>query len=128
MKDEYWCEIVDYWEIMKPVEHSGPDYANMTQEQLLIETVKKSVFDWIEKYHPRDWESNLKVDNPEDKEQLIKWREWVIWRIEHQILWWGFWWLYDIELKKIIAIALHEYFEDDPWYIAYLINILPSAN
>ena len=128
MKDEYWWEVEDYWEMMKPVELSGPNYSNMTQEELLIETVKKSVFDWIEKYHPRDENSNLRVDNPKDKEQLKRWWKWVIWRIEHQILWWDFWGLTDDDLKKIIAIALHEYFEDDSWYTSYLLEILPSKN
>jgi hypothetical protein len=33
----------------------------------------------------------------------------------------------DIEISKIIALAMHEYFVDDPWYIDYLLDILPKV-
>lgn len=118
MFEEFWkmMEPIDFWEEIK-----------LWEEDIIIESVKTSVFDWIEKYHPREWESNLRVNNPEDTNELIRWKNGVIWRINHQILWSGFWNYSDKELEKIIAVSLHEYFSDDPWYIDYLLNVLPSC-
>lgn len=114
----------EFWKIMEPIDFGSEK--ELSESELIQETIKTTVFDWIEKYHPREWDSNLKVENPENKEELIRWRNWVIWRINHQIIWSWFWDLTDNELQKIIAISLHEYFSDDAWYLTYLLEILPN--
>lgn len=116
----------EFWEMMEPIDFGIEKELNETE--LIQETIKASVFDWIEKYHPREWESNLQVANPENKEELQRWKNWVLWRINHQIIWSWFWDIEDSELEKIITISLHEYFIDDPWYLLYLLDILPSCN
>lgn len=112
---------------MKELDLWWIDYTKLSPTEITIENIKATVFDWLEKYHPRVDGSNLKVDNPEDKEQLNRWRDWAIWRIKQQLLWAWFWNLSDLELSRIIAISLHEYFSEDPWYIPYLLDILPST-
>ena len=118
---------LDYWPMLKPVVHTWFDYASMSSREILIATVQASVNEWIEKYHPRDEFSNLRVTDPENRDQLIHWREWVMGRIKHQFLWSWFWKLTDKELSIIIAIAMHEYLWDDAWYTTYLLAILPSC-
>jgi hypothetical protein len=59
---------------MLPPIHLQEEYSELSPKEIIIETIKASVFDWIEKYHPRE-ESNLIVDNPEDKNELIRWRD-----------------------------------------------------
>jgi hypothetical protein len=50
----------------------------MTPEKILIETVKASVLDWLEKYHPNHPNSNLRVEDPKNKDELFRWKEGVI--------------------------------------------------
>ncbi len=114
----------EFWKMMQPINYS--EEKKLSEQEQIIETIKSLVLDWIEKYHPREWDSNLKVNNPDNIDELIRWKNWVLWRIKHQIIWSGFWNLSDYKLFKIISIALHEYFQDDPWYHQYLLKILPT--
>ncbi len=82
----------------------------------------------LEQYHPREWNSNLKVSNPDNKEDLNRWKKWVIWIIKSEILWSWFWNFTDLELFNIITNSLHEYFQNDPWYHQFLLKILPTLS
>ncbi|USN58897.1 MAG: hypothetical protein H6767_02135 [Candidatus Peribacteria bacterium] len=65
----------DYGEMLPPHIPSGVDYTKLSPTEVAIESIKVSVHEWIEKYHPRYGDSNLLVTDPTDKHQLLQWRD-----------------------------------------------------